>query len=279
MLKNCVTLGRRSSFLLQAIRMSSSAAGNGKLSGKVAVVTASTEGIGLAIARRLGQDGAKVMVSSRKQDNVDKTVSQLKSENLDVAGLVCHVGKAEDRTKLIEQTLSQFGGIDILVSNAAANPTFGPMLDTPESAWDKIFDTNVKAAFFLCKEIVPHMDKRGGGSVVFVSSFAGYTPMEFLGPYSVSKTALIGLTKALVPQLSSMNIRVNCVAPGVIQTKFSEQLWKNPAIKDMILQMIPMHRVGEPPEVAGLVSFLSSDDASYITGETTLVTGGIPGRL
>ncbi|XP_060553516.1 dehydrogenase/reductase SDR family member 4-like [Ruditapes philippinarum] len=279
MLKNCVTLGRRSSFLLQAIRMSSSAAGNGKLSGKVAVVTASTEGIGLAIARRLGQDGAKVMVSSRKQDNVDKTVSQLKSENLDVAGLVCHVGKAEDRTKLIEQTLSQFGGIDILVSNAAANPTFGPMLDTPESAWDKIFDTNVKAAFFLCKEIVPHMEKRGGGSVVFVSSFAGYTPMEFLGPYSVSKTALIGLTKALVPQLSSMNIRVNCVAPGVIQTKFSEQLWKNPAIKDMILQMIPMHRVGEPPEVAGLVSFLSSDDASYITGETTLVTGGIPGRL
>ncbi|XP_045192648.2 dehydrogenase/reductase SDR family member 4-like [Mercenaria mercenaria] len=279
MLKNCLAFSRRTSSLLKAVKMSSTLASNRKLDGKVAIVTASTEGIGLAIARRLGQDGAKVMVSSRKQVNVDKTVSQLKSENLDVSAVVCHVAKPEDRSKLIEQTLSQFGGIDILVSNAAANPTFGPILDTEESAWDKIFETNVKASFFLCKEIVPHMEKRGGGSVVFVSSFAGYTPMEFLGPYSVSKTALIGLTKALVPQLSTMNIRVNCVAPGVIQTKFSEQLWKNPAVKDMMLQLIPMKRIGETPEVAGLVSFLSSDDASYITGETTLVTGGIPGRL
>lgn len=265
--------------MLKTVRMDSTSTNNGKLLGKVAIVTASTEGIGLAIARRLGQDGAKVMVSSRKQENVDKTVKALKSENLNVAGVVCHVGKSEDRSKLIEQTVSQFGGIDILVSNAAANPAFGPILDTTEGAWDKIFETNVKASFFLCKEIVPHMEKRGGGSVIFVSSFAGYTPMEFLGPYSVSKTALIGLTKALVPQLSSKNIRVNCVAPGVIQTKFSEQLWKNPAVKDLILQMIPMKRIGKTDEVSGLVSFLSSNDASYITGETTLVTGGIPGRL
>lgn len=270
---------RLSTAFTNAFRMSSTSGSNGKLAGKVAIVTASTEGIGLAIARRLGQDGAKVMVSSRKKDNVDRTVADLKAENLEVSGVVCHVGKAEDRSNLIQQTVSQFGGIDILVSNAAANPTFGPILDTSEGAWDKIFETNVKAAFFLCKEVVPHMEKRGGGSVIFVSSFAGYTPMEFLGPYSVSKTALIGLTKALVPQLSTMNIRVNCVAPGVIKTKFSEQLWKNPAVKDLVMQMIPMKRIGEPPEIAGLVSFLSSDDASYITGETTLVTGGIPGRL
>ncbi|KAK3586741.1 hypothetical protein CHS0354_014772 [Potamilus streckersoni] len=250
-----------------------------KLDGKVAIVTASTEGIGLAIARRLGQDGAKVMVSSRKLTNVDKAVQELKAEKLTVAGTVCHVSKAEDRQKLIQATLSTFGGIDILVSNAAANPCFGPILDTTESAWDKIFETNVKAAFFLCKEVVPHMEARGGGSVVFVSSYAGYTPIESLGPYSVSKTALIGLTKALVPQLSQSNIRVNAIAPGVIKTKFSEAFWKNETLHDMLLQSIPMRRIGEPQECAGLVSFLASDDASYITGECVMVSGGIAGRL
>ncbi|XP_052817159.1 dehydrogenase/reductase SDR family member 4-like [Mya arenaria] len=277
--RNFFSVLRQKDAIFQGFRMASTSSIQGKLSGKVAIVTASTEGIGLAIARRLGQDGASVMVSSRKQDNVSRTVEQLKSENLQVEGMVCHVGKAEDRTSLIQQTVSKFGGLDFVVSNAAANPAFGPILDTPESAWDKIFETNVKATFFLIKEAVPHMEKRGGGSVVIVSSFAGYTPMEFLGPYSVSKTALIGMTKALVPQLSTMNIRVNCVAPGIIKTKFSEQLWKTSAVKDMLMQMIPMKRIGEPSEISGLVSFLCSDDASYITGETTLATGGIPGRL
>ncbi|WAR12063.1 DHRS4-like protein [Mya arenaria] len=226
--RNFFSVLRQKDAIFQGFRMASTSSIQGKLSGKVAIVTASTEGIGLAIARRLGQDGASVMVSSRKQDNVSRTVEQLKSENLQVEGMVCHVGKAEDRTSLIQQTVSKFGGLDFV---------------TPESAWDKIFETNVKATFFLIKEAVPHMEKRGGGSV-------------FLGPYSVSKTALIGMTKALVPQLSTMNIRVNCVAPGIIKTK-----------------------IGEPSEISGLVSFLCSDDASYITGETTLATGGIPGRL
>lgn len=262
-----------------AIRMSSTSANAGKLAGKVAVVTASTEGIGLAIARRLGQDGAKVMVSSRKQANVDRTLEELRSENFTVEGMVCHVGKSEDRKNLVKETVSRFGGIDILVSNAAANPVFGPILDVEETAWDKIFDTNVKASFFLCKEVVPHIEARGGGSIVFVSSFVGYTPMEYLGAYSVSKTALLGLTKALVPQLSTKNIRVNAIAPGMIKTKFSEQLWKSDAAKEILMQMIPMKRIGEPSEIAGLVSFLVSDDASYITGEITLATGGIPGRL
>jgi len=262
-----------------SVRMASTAAGPSRLAGKVAIVTASTEGIGLAIARRLCQDGAKVMISSRKQQNVDKAVEELSAEKLSVAGTVCHVAKAEDRARLIQETISKFGGIDILVSNAAANPFMGQILDCKEPAWDKIFETNVKASFFLCKEVVPHIEKRGGGSVVFVSSIAGYLPFEFLGPYSVSKTALFGLTKALVPQLSSMNIRVNCVAPGVIKTKFSEQLWKADGVKDLALMTIPVKRFGEPSEVASLVAFLSSDDASYITGECSLVTGGMPGRL
>ncbi|ELU01922.1 hypothetical protein CAPTEDRAFT_112072 [Capitella teleta] len=192
-----------------------------RLEGKVAIVTASTDGIGFSIARRLGHEGAKVMVSSRKQKNVDSAVMQLKKEKLDVTGMVCHVGKADDRSKLISETAEKYGGIDIIVSNAAANPHLGQILDINEAQWDKIFDINVKSAFFLVKEAIPHMEKRGGGSVVFVSSIGGYNPFELIAPYSVSKTALFGLVKGLVPQLSSMNIRVNAIAPGIIKTSFS----------------------------------------------------------
>lgn len=250
-----------------------------KLSGKVAIVTASTDGIGYAIAERLGQDGAKVVVSSRKQKNVDAAVEKLRAKNLHVHGTVCHVGKKEDRASLIKQTLDQFGGIDIVVSNAAVNPFFGPTLDCSEEQWDKIFDLNVKATFMLIKETVPHMQTRGGGSVTVVSSIAGYNPIPMLGPYSVSKTALLGLIKSLVPQLATMNIRINGLAPGIIETHFSQALTSIEEIAKSILSQVPLNRFGQPPECAGVVSFLSSDDASYITGETILVTGGISARL
>ncbi|CAH1779641.1 unnamed protein product [Owenia fusiformis] len=253
---------------------------NGRLSGKVAVVTASTEGIGYAIARRLGQDGAKVMISSRKQKNVDRALAELRSENLEVSGMVCHAGKSEDRVSLIEETVKQYGGLDILVSNAAANPIFGPILDsTSEQAWDKIFDINVKAAFFFAKEAAPHIEKRGGGSIVFVTSIAGFAPFELLGAYSVSKTALLGLTKAMVPQLAGMNINVNAIAPGVIKTGFSETLWKTPEIAEEALKTIPSGRFGVPEDCAGTVSFLVSKDGQYITGETVAITGGMQSRL
>ncbi|XP_053218911.1 dehydrogenase/reductase SDR family member 4-like 2 isoform X2 [Podarcis raffonei] len=159
------------------LRMNSTGAkARGTLADKVALVTASTEGIGLAIARRLAQDGAHVVVSSRKQANVDRAVAELQTENLSVSGLVCHVGKAEDRQHLINAALERHGGIDILVSNAAVNPFFGSTLDATEEVWDKIFDINVKAAALLIKLVVPHMEKRGGGSIVIVSSIAAYSP-------------------------------------------------------------------------------------------------------
>lgn len=250
----------------------------GKLTGKVAIVTASSDGIGLAIAERLAKDGASVMISSRKQQNVDKAVNAMKAKGLSVSGIVCHAANKEHRTKMIEKTVQEFGGIDMLVSNAAVNPVFGPILDVNEDAWDKIFDVNVKSAFFLVKEVVPYMEKRGGGSIVLVSSQGGYTPSEFMGPYSVSKTALLGLTKALVPQLSRMNIRVNCIAPGIIKTRFSETLWKN-QLSQEIMDKIPLRRFGESEDCAGIVSFLLSNDASYITGETIVISGGASGRL
>ncbi|XP_052818962.1 dehydrogenase/reductase SDR family member 4-like isoform X1 [Mya arenaria] len=250
----------------------------GKFTGKVAIVTASSDGIGLSIAERLATEGAAVMVSSRKQANVDKAVGDLRKKGLKVAGIVCHVAKPDHRTRLIEKTVAEFGGLDLLVSNAAVNPIFGPILNATEDAWEKIFDVNVKATFFLIKEAVPYMEKRGGGSVVIVSSQAGYSPSEMMGPYSISKTALLGMTKALVPQLSASNIRVNCIAPGVVITRFSEMLWKN-EFSASVRDQVPLKRFARSEECAGVVSFLLSDDASYVTGETVTITGGMPNRL
>lgn len=245
-----------------------------KLAGKVAIVTASTEGIGYAIAERLALDGAKVVVSSRKEDKVNQATSRLTAQGLDVIGAPCHVGKAEDRANLIKLVIEKLGGIDILVSNAGMNPVMAPVLDTPEAAWDKIFDINVKSAFLLTKEIVPHLEKRGGGSIVYVSSIAAYQSFPLLGAYSVSKTALLGLTRAVAEQVAPLNIRVNCIAPGIIKTKFSEALWKEPAIEGAILPQVPQKRLGTPEDCAGVVSFLVSDDARYITGENVPVAGG-----
>lgn len=192
-----------------------------RLQGKICVVTASSDGIGFAIAKRLGVEGAKVVVSSRKQSNVDDAVKSLKTQGIDVIGVTCHVAKESDRKKLFEEAIKQFGGIDVLVSNAAVNPAVGSVLDAPEDVWDKIFDVNVKASYLLAKEVKQYIVKRGGGSIVFISSIGGYQPFDLLGAYSVSKTALIGLTKAAAADLVKDNIRVNCVAPGVIETKFS----------------------------------------------------------
>ncbi|XP_036002243.1 dehydrogenase/reductase SDR family member 4 [Fundulus heteroclitus] len=249
------------------------------LDGKVAVVTASTDGIGLAAAQALGRRGAHVVVSSRRQANVDKAVALLQSQSIRVTGTTCNVGKGEDREKLVQLTVDQCGGIDILVSNAAVNPFFGNIMDSTEDVWDKILSVNVKSAFLLTKLVVPHMEKRGGGNVIFVSSVAAYQPMQALGPYSVSKTALLGLTKALAPELAQSNIRVNCVAPGIIKTRFSSALWQNEDIVDEFKKQLSIKRIGEPEEIGGTIAFLCSDEASYITGETITVTGGMGCRL
>ncbi|KAK9743629.1 short chain dehydrogenase [Popillia japonica] len=162
----------------------------GRLNGKVAIVTASTDGIGYGIAERLGREGAKVIISSRKQKNVDQALEKLKSHKLDVCGLVCHVANPEDRKRLYDEAIKQYGGINILVSNAAVNPAIGGVLECDESSWDKIFDVNVKSSFMLAKEAVPHLEKQGSGKIVFISSIAGFQPFPLLGAYSQLKAAL-----------------------------------------------------------------------------------------
>ncbi|XP_068722124.1 dehydrogenase/reductase SDR family member 4-like isoform X2 [Montipora capricornis] len=265
----------------KSVRLRSTAASNRSLDGKVAVVTASTEGIGLAIAKQLARDGAKVMISSREQENVTKAVSEVEKEEqgCSVKGVVCHVANPEHRKNLIEQTLHHFGGIDILVSNAAVNPVFGPLIQTPEDAWDKIFNVNLKSAFMLAKDTIPLMEKRRGGSVIFISTIAAFKPFRGLGAYGVSKTALVGLTKVLADECGHLGVRVNCVAPGIIKTKFSEALWSNDSLSDHLLKMTPLGRLGVSSDISGAVSFLSSDQASYITGETLVVSGGMHSRL
>ncbi|XP_013914325.1 PREDICTED: dehydrogenase/reductase SDR family member 4-like [Thamnophis sirtalis] len=198
--------------------------------------------IGFAIARRLAQDGAKVLVSSRNQANVDRAVAELKAENLSVSGLVCHVGKTEDRRRLVDTAVERYGGIDILVSNAAVNPFFGRILDASEEVWDKILDINVKATALLVNLVVPHMQKRGSGSIVIVSSIAGYRPFPGLGPYNVSKTALLGLTYNLANELSAQNIRVNCLAPGLMRTKFSSALWQDENTERQAMEIFGIKR-------------------------------------
>ncbi|EHB03413.1 Dehydrogenase/reductase SDR family member 4 [Heterocephalus glaber] len=264
----------------KSARMASSGMTRQKpLANKVALVTASTDGIGFAISRRLAQDGAHVVVSSRNQENVDRAVATLKGEGLSVTGTVCHVGKAEDRKQLVATAVKLHGGIDILVSNAAVNPFFGNLMDVTEDVWDKVLDINVKATALMTKEVVPEMEKRGGGSVVIVSSIAAFSPHLGLGPYNVSKTALLGLTKNLALELAPKNIRVNCLAPGLIKTNFSSMLWMGEAREDSIKEIMRIRRLGKPEECAGIVSFMCSEDASYITGETVVVGGGTPSRL
>ncbi|ERL84577.1 dehydrogenase/reductase SDR family member 4 [Dendroctonus ponderosae] len=248
-----------------------------RLLGRIAVVTASTDGIGFAIAQRLAREGAKVIVSSRKAKNVEAATEKLSQEGLSVTGLVCHVGKSEDRRKLFDEA-KKLGGLDILVSNAAVNPEVGSVFDCSESSWDKIFEVNVKSSFMLAKEALPLLRESKAGRIIFISSIAGFQPFSLLGAYSVSKTALLGLVKAGAGHLASENITVNSICPGVIETRFSSSLTEG-AAGEIALSQIPIGRFGKPHDVSGAVAFLASDDGAYVTGENLVIGGGMASRL
>lgn len=218
-------------------------------------------------------------MSSRKESNIEKAVEQLRNEGLSVCGVKCHASHAKHRSRLIETALQTFGGIDIVVPNAAVNPEVGPVLECSEFAWTRLFDVNVKAAFMLTKEVWPHLKARGSGNIVYVSSIAGYQPWSTIGAYAVTKTTLMGLTKAVSQSAASDNVRVNCIAPGIVETKFSKVLYETPEAKEKALSMIPMRKLAQPEDIAGTVAFLVSDDASYITGETICIAGGMSSRL
>ncbi len=244
------------------------------LKDKVAVITGASKGIGEAIARAYAEAGARVVISSRKQDAVDAVAADLRARGHDAVGIAAHVGQMEDLDRLVQQTLDTYGGIDILVNNAAINPVFGPILDTDEAVFDKIMQVNLKGPFELGKRVHPIMKERGGGSVINISSIGGISPEPGLGIYSVSKAALISLTKVMAKEWGDDHIRVNAICPGLIKTKFSTALWQNEKIKNRVLAQQPIKRIGLPEDVVGLALFLASEASAYCTGAVYMVDGG-----
>ena len=244
------------------------------LTGKVAIITGASKGIGEDIARLYARFGAKVVISSRKQDACDALANDIKAQGGDAIGIAAHVGDMEQLGQLVEKTLAAYGGIDILVNNAASNPVFGPSLDCDGLAFDKIMQANVKAPFELSKRCYPSMKARGGGSIIMMSSIAGDTPDPGLGIYSVSKASLNMLTKVLAKEWGPDGIRVNAICPGLIKTKFSQALWQDERILDHFTKRLPIARMGTTDEISPLALLLASDASSYTTGSFFYADGG-----
>jgi NAD(P)-dependent dehydrogenase (short-subunit alcohol dehydrogenase family) len=245
-----------------------------RLDGKVAIVTGASKGIGKAIALALGQQGAKVVVSSRKQEAVDEVVAEFKNEGLEAQAIACHMGDMEQIQQLLGQTQKAFGGVDIIVNNAATNPVFGPVVNTDSAAFDKIMDVNVKGPLELAKLAYPIMKERGGGSVINISSIEGITPGQGLGLYSISKSAMIAMSKVLAREWGQDHIRVNTICPGLVKTKFSEALTSNEKILKMVMAKQALLQVAEPEDIACLCLFLAAEASSFCTGAVYTADGG-----
>lgn len=244
------------------------------LEGKVAIVTGSSKGIGKAIAKGLAQNGAQVVISSRNQEACDQVANEFDQENLKAIGIACHIGKEDHRNHLIEKTLEAFGRIDILVNNAAINPTYGPIEDVDPEIFDKIMEVNVKAPWALSNLVLTFMQQQGKGSIINIASVEALTPGFGLGLYSTSKAALLMLTKNQAKEWGRKGINVNAICPGLIQTKFSAALWTNDKLLNKLEKSIPSGRMGQPEEMVGLACLLASEAGSYMTGGVYTADGG-----
>ncbi|RFS18036.1 SDR family NAD(P)-dependent oxidoreductase [Emticicia sp. C21] len=244
------------------------------LTDKVALITGASKGIGEAIARIFAEYGAKVVISSRKQADLDELANDIKALGGECTGIAAHAGEIAQLKLLVEKTVEIYGGIDILVNNAATNPVYGPSLDCSESAFDKIMQVNVKAPFELAKMVHPIMKSRGGGSVINISSIAGHTPDPGLGIYSVSKASLNMLTKVLAKEWGEDGIRVNAICPGLIKTKFSQALWDNEKTLAHFTKRLPIARMGSVEEISPMALYLASSASAYTTGGLFSIDGG-----
>lgn len=244
------------------------------LDGKVALITGASKGIGLTIAEFFAAAGAKVVLSSRKQDKLDEEANRLKGMGYEAIGIACNVGNMEELPGLVEKTVEIYGQLDILVNNAGTNPVFGPIHETSLEAFDKIMDVNVKAPFALCNLCFPHLRKSSSGSVINISSIGAISPEPGLGIYSVSKAALVSMTKVFAKEWGDSKIRVNAICPGIVKTKFSEALWSNEKILEYMLKQLAIKRIGTTDEIAALALFLAAPGSSYTTGSIMTADGG-----
>jgi len=244
------------------------------LNGKVAIVTGASKGIGEAIAMGFAKAGAKVVISSRKQESLDRVAQGIQDAGGEALAFQAHMGDSVQVAALISQTMERWGRVDIAVNNAGINPHFGPLLTADEKQLDKIFDVNVKGYFRLSKQVVPVMKDQGGGKIINVTSVVGIRPGPGMGAYGISKAGVIMLTKVLAVELGSSNIQVNAIAPGLIKTKFSQVLWENEDTLRIQEGVTPLGRIGMPEDLVGAALFLASSASDWVTGTVMVVDGG-----
>ena len=244
------------------------------LTGKVAIITGASKGIGEAIARGMAEFGAKVVVSSRKQDAVDAVAEKFKKDGLEAIGIECHVADYGQCESLIQQTMDHYGRLDILVNNAGTNPYYGPIEKMIPGAYQKTMDVNLNAPMYLSNLVFPHMKRQGSGSIIHISSVEGFHASQMMAAYNMSKAGLIMLCKNQAAEWGRHGIRVNVICPGFVKTKLSAALLSNEEMNKNLLRNIPLSRAAEPEEMAGLACFLASDAASYCTGAAMVNDGG-----
>jgi NAD(P)-dependent dehydrogenase (short-subunit alcohol dehydrogenase family) len=244
------------------------------LEGKVAVIVGASRGIGQAIAVRFAQAGAKVVVSSRKLEGVQAVADEITASGGEALAVQAHVSHLDQMEVLIKQTLETFGRVDVMVNNVGTNPYFGPLIAADEGVVEKTLDVNLKGILRGCQAVVPQMENQGGGKIINMASVGGFRPGPGSGLYGISKAAVIMLTEVLAVELGPANIQVNAIAPGVIKTRFSQVLWKEPEVAESALRGLPLRRFGEPEEDASLALYLASPASDYVTGAVFTVDGG-----
>lgn len=244
------------------------------LAGRVALITGSTKGIGRAIAERMAECGARVVISSRNAGACEQVAAELTAIGQTAVGIPCNINEKSQLQALVDATRRAYGQIDVLVCNAAVNPYYGPSQSIDDAAFDKILNANVRSNHWLCQMVIPGMAERGSGSVIVISSIGGLKGSDTLGAYGISKAADMQLVRNLAVEWGRRGVRVNAIAPGLVRTDFARALWENPKVYDAAVQRYPLGRIGEPDEVAGAAIFLASNAGSFITGQTLVIDGG-----
>ena len=246
-----------------------------RLDGKVAIVTGGSRGIGKAIAIGLAEQGARVALTSRKQEALDVAAEEIRQNGGESLAMACHMGEPDQIKNLFDKVVETYGSVDILVNNAATNPYFGLLIDAPVDAWDKTLDVNLKGPFLMTQAAAKIMMEKGGGSIINVSSVGAFKANPMQGIYGVTKSGMVNMTKTFAQELALANVRVNAICPGLTETKFSEILIQTKEIYDIALEKIPMKRHAQPSEIACAALYLASDASSYVTGSCITIDGGM----